>query len=395
MGRRSYRCPRTEYLALRMRHGRLNDGGMNAELVFMRLNLMKTRTPLDTLNLPPEDIVFGHSPAMRSVRQLVDKVAATNIPVLIQGECGTGKDVMARYIHSQSASCSQAFVKVNCAAIPGTLLESELFGYEKGAFTGAYTSKPGRVEKSHGGTLFLDEIGEMEASLQVKMLQLLQDGSFCRIGDHEEKRVETRVICATSRNLEREAQEGNFRPDLFYRINVIQIRMPSLRDRREDVLLLANYLLGYYCQRFQRSAPPFARELEQWFENHRWSGNIRELGNLVARYVLLGAEEAIACEPLDGASIRAKIQPAESGRIPLKHIAKEAVRELERNVILKVLQANAWNRRKAAQILNISYRGLMKKIREAGLAQRNGRGRSVAPVRPKASGMGENPLDTI
>src|SRR5205809_3327267 len=185
--------------------------------------------------IPPEAVVFGRSEAMRSLRQRLNKVASANVPVLIQGESGTGKDIIARMIHSLSPWKNGPLVKVNCPAIPGTLLESELFGYEKGAFTGAFGAKPGRVEMAHRGTLFLDEISELDLSLQSKLLQLLQDGQFCRIGAQEDKKVEVRVVCATNRKLEQEIESGTFRADLFYRINVVNLHMPALRERASDI----------------------------------------------------------------------------------------------------------------------------------------------------------------
>ena len=211
------------------------------------------------VGLPPEEIIFGRSEAMISIRQKVHKVVATDVPILIQGENGTGKGLLAQYIHARSAMSSGAFVKVNCAAIPGALLESELFGYEKGAFTDAHTSKPGYVEMAHRGTLFLDEIADLDLSLQAKVLQLLQDGQFSRIGDKQERRAETRVICATNRDLRAEIEAGRFRHDLFYRINVISINLPSLRERREDVALLASYFLGRSVA--QGNSSPAARRL--------------------------------------------------------------------------------------------------------------------------------------
>src|SRR5271169_115023 len=179
--------------------------------------------------MPPDAIVFGRTEAMQAVRDRLTKLASANVPVLIQGESGTGKDIIARMIHAASPWKTGPWVKVNCPAIPGTLLESELFGYEKGAFTGAYGTKPGRVEMAHRGTLFLDEISELDMGLQSKLLQLLQDGQFCRIGAQEDKKVEVRVVCATNRKLEEEIAAGNFRADLFYRINVVNLYMPSLR----------------------------------------------------------------------------------------------------------------------------------------------------------------------
>jgi two-component system, NtrC family, response regulator AtoC len=319
------------------------------------------------MDTPPDGVVFGCSEAMQQVRQKVVKVATTNVPVLIQGESGTGKEVLARLLHKLSPCGSGTFVKVNCAAIPGTLLESELFGYQKGSFTGAYTSKPGRVELAHQGTLFLDEIAEMDPGLQAKLLQLLQDGQFCRLGDQEDKKIEARVICATNRQLEKEIAGGAFRQDLFYRINVISIMLPPLRDRRDDIPILVDYFLDYYNARFQRHAPPFSREVLQLFQHRDWPGNIRELENAVARYVILGSEEAFCSEMLDKRPPTVSYQVEEDGSIPLKRIAKQAVRDMERTLILRVLQANHWNRRKTAEVLKISYRALLYKIRQAGL----------------------------
>ena len=196
--------------------------------------------------MPPATVVFGRTDAMQTVRDRLTKLAAANVPVLIQGESGTGKDIIARMIHAASPWRTGPWVKVNCPAIPGTLLESELFGYEKGAFTGAYGVKPGRVEMAHRGTLFLDEISELDLGLQSKLLQLLQDGQFCRIGAQEDKKVEVRVVCATNRKLEQEIENGTFRSDLFYRINVVNLHLPALRERAADLEDLATYFLEYH-----------------------------------------------------------------------------------------------------------------------------------------------------
>lgn len=321
-------------------------------------------------SLPPEEVLFGRSAAMSSVRQRAERVAVTDVPVLIEGDGGTGKELLARWIHSHSSVGSGPFIKLNCAAIPETLLESELFGFEKGAFTGALQRKPGHVELAHGGTLFLDEIAEIRPNLQAKLLQFLQDGRFSRIGEDEEQRVEARVICATSRNLEQEIKAGSFRADLYYRINVIRIRMPRLRERREDVLLLAVYFLSHFNARFERSAPIFPDALAENLKSWHWPGNIRELENRIARYVILGSDDFHDREPRP-APLAARMAGApHAGAIPLKRIAKLAVREMERSLILEVLQANHWNRRKTAEVLKISYRALIYKIREAGLSPR-------------------------
>ena len=318
--------------------------------------------------MPSEEIIFGRSEAMISIRQKVQKVLGTDVPILIQGENGTGKGLLAQYIHSRSTMASGAFVKVNCAAIPGALLESELFGYEKGSFTDAHTSKPGYVEMAHRGTLFLDEIADLDLSLQAKVLQLLQDGHFSRIGDKQERQAETRIICATNRDLRAEIEAGRFRHDLFYRINVISITLPSLRERREDIALLADYFLGQLNARFERDTPPFSREDIGGLSSREWRGNIRELENVVARYAILGTldDDAPVIRPS-----ATSVKIVTDGTIPLKRIAKEAVREMESHLILKVLRENKWNRRQAAQALKISYRALIYKIREAGLTHKN------------------------
>src|SRR6185437_14889056 len=247
----------------------------------------------------PEHVYFGPSNAMQGIRQRISRAAGLNVPVLVLGESGVGKEVLARFIHARSPWRHGPFIKVNCAAIPRTLLESELFGYEKGAFTGATSAKPGRMELAEGGTLFLDEIAELNASLQAKLLHVLQDGHFTRIGDHEERRVDARVICATNRRLAAEIEAGNFRADLLYRINVISITLPPLRDRREDIPYLAEYIREQCNRRFKRDVPPLTRETLQVLQNRDWPGNVRELENCVARYVILGTEETFYSEQFD------------------------------------------------------------------------------------------------
>lgn len=317
--------------------------------------------------IPPEAIVFGRSDLMQAVRDRLDKVAAANVPVLIQGESGTGKDIIARMIHGRSPWRTGPFVKVNCPAIPGTLLESELFGYEKGAFTGAYGTKPGRVELAHRGTLFLDEISELDLALQSKLLQLLQDGQFCRIGAQEDKKVEVRIVCATNRHLESEIENGTFRQDLFYRINVVNVTLPPLRERRGDIEDLACYFLEYYNRKYNCRAKPLSVELMAVLQKYHWPGNIRELENLVKRYVILGTEDVISSDLVTREQEYFNPEINVDGPISLKKLTRQAVRELERKIILKVLQANHWNRKQAARALNISYRALLYKIRDAGL----------------------------
>jgi len=317
--------------------------------------------------IPPEAVIFGRSEAMQALRDRLNKVASANVPVLIEGESGTGKDIIARMIHSLSPWKQGPYVKVNCPAIPGTLLESELFGYEKGAFTGAYGAKPGRVEMAHRGTLFLDEISELDPALQSKLLQLLQDGQFCRIGAQEDKKVEVRVVCATNRQLEAEIENGTFRQDLYYRINVVNLHMPPLRERRGDIEELVGYFLEYYNHKFNCRARALSPEMIAVLRKYHWPGNIRELENLMKRYVILGTEEAITGDlaPRQEEYFNPEINL--DGPISLKKLTRQATRELERKIILKVLQANHWNRKRAARALCISYRALLYKIREAGL----------------------------
>jgi two-component system, NtrC family, response regulator AtoC len=331
---------------------------------------------------PPEAVVFGKSEAMQALRNRMDKVASANVPVLIQGESGTGKDIIARMIHGLSPWKSGPFVKVNCPAIPGTLLESELFGYEKGAFTGAYGTKPGRVEMAHRGTLFLDEISELDLALQSKLLQLLQDGQFCRIGAQEDKKVEVRIVCATNRQLEVEIENGSFRQDLFYRINVVNLRMPPLRERRGDIESLVHYFLEYYNRKYNCRARALSGELMAVLQKYHWPGNIRELENLIKRYVILGSEEVISND-LVARNEQEFFNPEINldGPISLKKLTRQATRELERKVILKVLQAHHWNRKQTARALCISYRALLYKIRDAGLpANRSARRQEEATV---------------
>jgi two-component system response regulator AtoC len=317
--------------------------------------------------MPPDAIVFGRTEAMHAVRERLSKLAGANVPVLIQGESGTGKDIIARMIHTASPWRSGPWVKVNCPAIPGTLLESELFGYEKGAFTGAYGVKPGRVEMAHRGTLFLDEISELDMPLQSKLLQLLQDGQFCRIGAQEDKKVEVRIVCATNRKLEQEIENGTFRSDLFYRINVVNLHLPPLRERVTDIPDMVNYFLDYHNRKYNCRAKALSTEMMNTLRKYHWPGNVRELENLIKRYVILGNEEVISADLTPRSVDYFNADIPVDGQISLKKLTRQAVRELERKVILKVLQNHHWNRKQAAKALSISYRALLYKIRDAGL----------------------------
>jgi two-component system, NtrC family, response regulator AtoC len=318
---------------------------------------------------PPDDVLFGKSPFMAEVRNQAARISRTNIPILVTGEGGTGKEVLARWIHANSEYAEGQFVKVNCAAIPSSLLESELFGFERGAFTGANFSKPGRVEFADRGTLFLDEIADLDLNLQSKLLHFLQDGTFCRIGDQKERKIDARLVCATNKDLQAETDAGRFRQDLYYRIHVFRLSLPKLRQRREDIPALAEHFRKQFQTQFGTNAQPLTPEMIEHLQNLDWPGNIRELSNMMARYVLIGADAMI--DPDNPKRSRSRVMVDQNGsRVTLKRMAKDAIKEMERNVILEALRANQWNRRRTAQELKISYRALIYKIQDAGLVAR-------------------------
>jgi two-component system response regulator AtoC len=329
--------------------------------------LIPSKGPISLLS---DDILFGNAPSMAAVRSRAEKICGTNVPVLLCGEGGTGKEALARWIHAKSEYAKGEFVKVNCAAIPSALLESELFGYEKGAFTGANSVKPGRVERADRGTLFLDEIADLDWNLQSKLLHFLQDGIFSRIGDQIERKVDSRLICATNKDMEKETAEGRFRQDLLYRIQVFRLKMPALRERKDDIPCLAEHFRQQFDRQFDLKSESFPPEMLDYLKSLPWAGNIRELSNGVARYVLLGPEASVHQE-IPSKRNRVVGDPAEDGKqITLKRIAKDVIQEMEKKVILESLRANQWNRRKTAQALKISYRALIYKIRDAGLISR-------------------------
>ena len=321
----------------------------------------------------PDQVLFGTSRAMVEIQTRAARICRTNVPILLCGEVGTGKEALARWVHVNSEYGTGEFVKVNCAAIPGSLLESELFGYEKGAFTGANNMKPGRVEMADRGTLFLDEIADLDLNLQSKLLHFLQDGTFSRLGAHGERKVDARLICATNKDLDQEMRAGRFREDLYYRIHVFRLKMPPLRDRRDDIPLLAEYFRKQFEKQFKMKAEVFPPEMLDYLKNVAWAGNIRELSNGIARYVLLGPEAAIHQEiPTRRGQRKSAANPTANGeaQVRLKGLSREAIKEMEKNVILETLRANQWNRRKTALALKISYRALIYKIRDAGLVSR-------------------------
>ena len=330
------------------------------------------------------DPIVGVSPALQAMMELLDNIADTDVTVLIDGESGVGKELVARRLHRKSSRREKRFVKINCAALPPDLLESELFGYEKGAFTGALKRKQGKFEYAHLGTIFLDEIGELSLGLQAKLLQVLQDRQFARLGGNETITVDVRVVCATNRNLREAVDNKEFREDLYYRLNVVNIRVPSLSDRREDVPLLTRYFLHKYAEKYGRNRTEVSDQLMAHFLSYRWPGNVRELENLVKRLVILDDERFIFSEfreknvnpaspmytPSDTGDPLAGIDLDSGTVISLKAIAHKAATEVERRMIAAVLQQTNWNRRKAANILDVSYKTLLTKIRECGLEKR-------------------------
>ena len=342
-------------------------------------------------------MLFGTSPRMEEVKNIIEQVAETNATVLIRGESGTGKEVVARMIYAQSPRKDKPFVKVNCAAIPYELLESELFGYEAGAFTGANRQKLGKFDLANAGTLFLDEISEMHPALQAKLLHVLQDGEFSRLGGKHDISVDVRILSATNKQLERDVEEGAFRADLFYRLNVIKIHIPPLRERREEVPVFLNYFLHKYSEVYGKQPAPFSDFAVSRMMDYFWPGNIRELENLVKRYVIVGNEAQIIRElsgrkpvlepavPVNTPAVAGGEQKGAgrgvqmgSGAIPitagkvktpeedtpsLLEIGRRAAMRAEREAIERTLTQTRWNRRQAAKILKVSYKALLNKLK--------------------------------
>ena len=345
------------------------------------------------------------SAAMEQIWALVHRVADTDVPVLLIGESGVGKDVVARRIHAASHRSARPFVKINCAALPGELLESELFGHEKGAFTGAHAEKPGKFELAHQGTIFLDEIGEMDPRLQAKLLQVLQDEEFYRVGGKRPIRVDARVVVATNRDLESAIESGTFREDLFYRLNVVTIRVPSLRERKEDIVPLVRHFVEKYRRRYKGGLERVPDDVMSRFHQYDWPGNVRELENLVRRLVVLKDPEMVLGElvpgragmapqmpvtgshdrahphaPPQNVAVNAAVPPHHPAAYrseapaslhaplpedaPLKEVGRRAARIAEREAIIRALMRTGWNKRKAALRLQISYKALLYKIKE-------------------------------
>ncbi|MBN2468040.1 MAG: sigma-54-dependent Fis family transcriptional regulator [Deltaproteobacteria bacterium] len=314
-------------------------------------------------------MLFGNSERMRAIGEIVARIADTDVPVLITGESGTGKELVAHAVHRHSARSNNVFVKVNCAAIPGELMESELFGYEKGGFTGADRDKPGRFEFADKGVIFLDEIAETPLSLQSKLLRILQDGEFFRIGGKKEIRVDTRIIASSNRNLEQMLRERKFREDLFYRLNVIRIDVPPLRERREEILPLTDYFLGKYSSTYARPVKILSKKTRELLLRYAWPGNVRELENTIRKIVLVDDDESLEKLLTPREDKIATTGPVEIDYegCSLKTIAKKAALDAERRVIKDVLDKTRWNRSQAAKILRISYKTLLYKIKATGL----------------------------
>jgi two-component system response regulator AtoC len=336
----------------------------------------RVRTETDTLGL------LGDSPNMQEVREIIEQVADTDITVLVRGESGTGKEIVARGLYRLSDRSNRPFVKVNCAALPSELLESELFGFEKGAFTGAQKRKLGKFEYANHGTIFLDEISEMHPGLQAKLLQVLQDGEFSRLGGESDVKVDTRIIAATNRNLEQAVREGAFREDLYYRLNVMTIHIPALRERVDTVPLLVDNFLRKYNEQYRKNQPQLSDKTLDVMMNYHWPGNVRELENMVKRMVVLGNEDTVLQEiarseaPVEeepegrGLDLQALGADFTSGQsLDLKAISKRAAQVAEKRVIERVLHQTRWNRKEAAERLQISYKALLYKMKENGLSE--------------------------
>jgi two-component system, NtrC family, response regulator AtoC len=314
----------------------------------------------------PIGALIGNSPAIHRICAQLHKAALTEVPILITGESGTGKELAARLLHNLSARRDHNFLKVSCPAIPSQLFESELFRHEPGVFT-AKESNAGEWERDNKGTLFLDEIGELDLGLQAKLLHALQDFRVVRLETVDKRVIDSRLICATNRDLEVEVVKGGFRTDLFYRINVLRIHMPALRERASDVPILMNHFIRMYSKQFGGNATQLSSSLMRLLESYHWPGNVRELENMAKRYVVLGEEEhvlSVMKQPQEPFSSTPDVIDLTT---PLRVQTKRAIQHLEREIILGVLEAHKWDRRKTARSLDISYRALLYKIKEVGL----------------------------
>lgn len=324
-------------------------------------------------NLDDELFFLAASPVMKQIRAQVALIAKVDVPVLLLGESGVGKEILARLIHKMSIRAHRPMVKVNCAALPAELLESELFGYESGAFTGAGKSKPGKFELAHKGTILLDEIGEMSAALQAKLLHVLQDGQFSRLGGRANIRVDARVLAATNIDVQKAIAERRLREDLYYRLNAFTMTIPPLRERRQEIPLLLTYFMNNLAQKFAKNPLPLSDRLVQECMRYHWPGNLRELGNFVKRYLVLEQEDLVIEELQDkakeaGSADREGPGACAAGRGGLKALVRSLKDDAEAKEILRALEGANWNRKLAAGQLHISYKALLYKIKQHGLA---------------------------
>lgn len=330
---------------------------------------------VDDLN---DDCFFlAASPVMKQIRAQVALIAKVDVPVLLLGESGVGKEILARLIHKKSIRAHRSFLKVNCAALPADLLESELFGYEAGAFTGASKSKPGKFEIANKGTLLLDEIGEMSAPLQAKLLHVLQDGSFSRLGGRTNVTADARILAATNIDVHKAIAEHRLREDLYYRLNAFTMTIPPLRERREEIPVLLRYFMNSMAEKFGKNPLPISEKLVQECLRFHWPGNLRELGNFVKRYLVL-EDENMAIEELQAKGRGAELEPgdgtaASQSRGGLKAMVRSLKDDAEAKEIQKALENTNWNRKRAAAHLNISYKALLYKIKQHGLSPVSGR----------------------
>lgn len=318
----------------------------------------------------PADSVF-----VGSLRDITSRVARSGVGVLLRGESGVGKDVLARELHGMSVRRARPFVKVNCAALPGPLLESELFGSERGAYTDAVAPRAGRFEAAQGGTVFLDEIADLPLALQAKLLQVIQDHQVTRLGSVRPIDVDVRVIASTHRDLERMIAAGRFRPDVYYRLQVVEIHVPPLRARRDEIPALAQFFVTKFSNEYHRPAPKPSAALMEALVAYHWPGNIRELENMMKRLVVLRDESAIAP---DLPAAPPSLDVEDDGVIDMPAMVRTAAQRAEREAIDRALMRFHWNRRKAAEHLHVSYKTLLNKIKECGISE-------SGPVRPATS----------
>ena len=312
--------------------------------------------------------IIGESPKMCEQRDLIKTIAPTHATVLILGESGTGKELIAGALHSLSKRAKKSYVRINCAAIPETLLESELFGHEKGAFTGALKQKLGRVEEADGGTIFLDEIGDMSRSLQAKLLRFLEDGSFTRVGGNDELKVNVRLLAATNRDIIQAIRENQFREDLYHRLNVVQFRPPPLRERGQDVCLLAEHFLKHFCASLAKPVMTLAKPAATKLMAHHWPGNVRELRNVIERAVILAPGPQVEPMHLPDFELETKLRKGDGPTGPIPDSLDEALSQFEKQLILAALERNHFSINKTAERLKVTRHALRYRMQRLNLS---------------------------